>query len=152
MDKDVRLLFLKLRKAQNKTQDDLEAASGVSQGLISRIEKDSDYQPTTDVFFRAVQGLGLRLSEFFAQLESNGQMTGPVTLIGDNDPASPKKGGSYARAVVQPSELALAKALVSALSQLIKAESAGGLGSVAPAVEQPRPKESGKRQRGAKGR
>lgn len=103
MKKALRDLFVELRKTVG-TQDDVADSSGVSQGLISRIEKDTSYNPSTDVFFRAViWGLRMPLSAFFLQLEKkageSAAVSRSVTAKGDKHTTSTIiEGGAHALA------------------------------------------------------
>jgi len=126
MDKPVRDLFLKLRKARKLNQDDIEAKTGVSQGLISRIEKDAGYQPTTDVFFRAVGGLDVLLSDFFLQVEQKDRVQGsfvtyPVRPEGDKQSPTPE-AIDHGPAVPSTVHLARAISIIEQAAAIIEAD------------------------------
>lgn len=69
MDTDERELFKAERVRLHRTQKDVQDKSGIGQGLISRIEIDPTYNPTVAVFKRAVGGIDLTLSSFYARIE-----------------------------------------------------------------------------------
>lgn len=70
MDKAARDLLKSERRRLGLNQTALAEKAGIRQGMISRLEIDPDYEPTVVVLSRAVNGLGLTLSEFFRQLET----------------------------------------------------------------------------------
>lgn len=69
MEKAVRDWCLALRHSRKLTQDALAAETKISQGLISRLEKDESYDPSVDVLARFARAFGMRLSEFFLRIE-----------------------------------------------------------------------------------
>lgn len=70
VQKDLREFFRAERKRLELTQADVAADSGgVDQGTISKIERDAPYEPSVIVFLRAIKGLGMTPSEFFARFE-----------------------------------------------------------------------------------
>jgi len=69
VEKDLREFFFAERKRKNLTQQEVADRGGASQGEISKIERDEPYQPGIGTFIRAVRGLGMPLSEFFARFE-----------------------------------------------------------------------------------
>lgn len=69
MREGLRKFFRSERKRLKLQQAAVALRGGITQGMLSRIEIAEDYEPTFDVFERAVKGLGLTLSAFFLQLE-----------------------------------------------------------------------------------
>ncbi|MFA6046375.1 MAG: helix-turn-helix transcriptional regulator [Phycisphaerales bacterium] len=69
MDRVIREGFKTQRDQRRLTQPQVAAAGGLSQSRISRIETEEEYQPEVATFLRAVKGLGLTASEFFAFVE-----------------------------------------------------------------------------------
>lgn len=65
--KDIRKHYIALRKARRIDQDKVK---GVPQPTISKLENNTNLGPQVETFVKAVEGLGLTLSQFFAQLEN----------------------------------------------------------------------------------
>jgi transcriptional regulator with XRE-family HTH domain len=70
MEKAIRDFFRAERRRLKMNQVDVAVAGGLSQGQISKIEKNEDHEPGLTVFRKAVQGLGMSLSVFFAAFEN----------------------------------------------------------------------------------
>lgn len=64
-----RELFKKERVRLGLNQEQAAAAGGISQGTISKIEIEPDYDPSISAFRNALKGVGLTLSTFFTQIE-----------------------------------------------------------------------------------
>jgi len=69
MERATRDLFRAERRRRKLNQTQVASAAGVKQGTISKIESDAKYEPSLTVFRKAVGGLGMTLSAFFAQIE-----------------------------------------------------------------------------------
>lgn len=87
MDKDERELFKAERQRLGLNQKDIEDKTGVGQGLISRIEIDPSYQPSLEIFKKAVTGIDLTLSSFYRRIEGLPE-TAPVE---ENSPPPSKR-------------------------------------------------------------
>lgn len=72
MEKAIRDFFRAERRRLKKKQVDVALAGGLTQGQISKIENSEDHEPGLTVFRKAVQGLGMPLSAFFAAFENPG--------------------------------------------------------------------------------
>lgn len=64
----MRSAFIALRG--KRTQQDIADAAGIPQSAITKIENNDKLGPTVGTFCRAIVGLGLPVSEFFARLEA----------------------------------------------------------------------------------
>jgi transcriptional regulator with XRE-family HTH domain len=78
MDVRVRELFKAERERLRLTQTAVATAAHVTQGTISKIEIEPDYEPSVSIFERAVGGLGLTLLQFLTLLEGQ-PLTTPRT-------------------------------------------------------------------------
>lgn len=67
--KDLRDFFHAERKRRGLNQQQVAEAGNVKQSAISKIERDAPYQPSLDIFLRAIIGLGMTPSDFFLQFE-----------------------------------------------------------------------------------
>lgn len=85
MEKFVREWCLALRQSRELTQDELAAETKISQGLISRLERDPNYFPSVDVLGRFAKAFGMSLSEFFRQIET-GSKPATAQPIGPSAP------------------------------------------------------------------
>lgn len=65
--KEIRSAFVRTRG--RRTQKQIAEEGGLQQGAISQLESNDDLGPTVGTFVKAVEGLGLRPSEFFRQIE-----------------------------------------------------------------------------------
>jgi transcriptional regulator with XRE-family HTH domain len=73
--------------AKKRTQAQVAAAGGLkNQNLVSKVLRNTHLGPTVETFVRAVEGLGMSVSEFFAELEGREPR---VT----EQPAAPRKVG-----------------------------------------------------------
>jgi len=72
---ELRSKFIALRGT--RTQTVIADAGGLHQSAISKLENNENLGPAVEVFLNAVEGLGLRPSEFFLQLEETGRQTDP---------------------------------------------------------------------------
>lgn len=70
MEPGVRELFKAERERLGLTQPEVAAKGGATQGTISKIEIDPDYNPSVGNFKKALAGIGHTLSSFFAHIES----------------------------------------------------------------------------------
>jgi transcriptional regulator with XRE-family HTH domain len=70
MRKELRDFFKTERQRLGLNQTAVADRAGLTQGMVSRIEIEPDYEPTVEVFEKAVTGLGLTLSSFFARIEA----------------------------------------------------------------------------------
>lgn len=69
VDKDIREFFRAERKRLALKQEDVAEKGGIEQSTISKIERDPPYDPGINSFLRAIRGLNMRPSEFFARFE-----------------------------------------------------------------------------------
>lgn len=99
MTKAIRELFRAERKRLGLGQEHVAERGGASQSTISKIEIEPDYEPTVPVFEKAVRGLGMTLSSFFARIEGLSKSVG----LGDN-PASIKSSSRAASDEARASE------------------------------------------------
>lgn len=65
--KAIRSAFIKARGSRN--QDEIAKAGGLYQSHISKLESNDKLGPAVEVFVKAIEGLGMRPSQFFAELE-----------------------------------------------------------------------------------
>ena len=74
--------------AKKRTQAQVAAAGGLkNQNLVSKVLRNTHLGPTVETFVRAVEGLGIPVSEFFAELE------GRELRITEQPAAPPRKVG-----------------------------------------------------------
>lgn len=71
VDKDIREFFRAERKRLKLNQENVADAGGLEQSTISKIERDPPYDPGIKSFLRAIRGLGMKPSEFFARFEQH---------------------------------------------------------------------------------
>lgn len=64
-------------RTNRSTQTDVGTRSGVGQNAISKLLRNEHYGPSVETFVRAVLGLGVLPSEFFAALEKEHGVTVP---------------------------------------------------------------------------
>jgi DNA-binding XRE family transcriptional regulator len=69
MDAAERALFKSERERQKLNQAQVASAGGITQGTISKIEIEPDYDPSISVFRGALRGINMTLSSFFARIE-----------------------------------------------------------------------------------
>jgi transcriptional regulator with XRE-family HTH domain len=65
----IRNRFIRLREARDLTQQEVAEKGKIKQGAISKLESNLNQGPSVETFVKAVEGLGLTLTEFFAQIE-----------------------------------------------------------------------------------
>jgi transcriptional regulator with XRE-family HTH domain len=65
--KQIRAAFIRARGARN--QDEIATASGLHQSAISKLESNDNLGPAVETFVKAIQGLGMSPSAFFARIE-----------------------------------------------------------------------------------
>lgn len=70
MDSDIAHLLLKHRKARNWTVTELALRSGVSQAMISKVERGTS-SPSTTILSRLASAMNITLSKLFAELEQH---------------------------------------------------------------------------------
>lgn len=70
MDSDIAHLLLKHRKARNWTVAELAKRSGVSQAMISKVERGTS-SPSAAILSRLANALNITLSKLFAELEQH---------------------------------------------------------------------------------
>lgn len=68
VDSDIAHLLLKHRKARNWTVAELALRSGVSQAMISKVERGAS-SPSATILSRLINAMNLTLSKFFVELE-----------------------------------------------------------------------------------
>lgn len=61
--------YLRLMAEAGRTQKDIARDGGLHQSAVSKMLANTKRGPTVSTFGRAVQGLGLSLTDFFATLE-----------------------------------------------------------------------------------
>jgi len=71
-DTDIARVLLKHRKARNWTVAEFAQRSGVSQAMISKVERGTS-SPSAAILGRLAQALNITLSKLFAELEVNRQ-------------------------------------------------------------------------------
>src|SRR5262245_3904583 len=87
-----------LRTVREMTLDELASASAVSRAMISRIER-AEVSPTASLLARLCAALGLSLSAFFAEEETE---TSPLSRRADQALWSDPETGYVRRAVSPP--------------------------------------------------
>lgn len=70
LDSDIARLLLKHRKEKNWTVTELAQRSGVSQAMISKVERGAS-SPSATILSRLANALNITLSKLFAELELN---------------------------------------------------------------------------------
>lgn len=70
VDSDIARLLLKHRKARNWTVAELAQRSGVSQAMISKVERGAS-SPSATILGRLANAMNMTLSKLFAELELN---------------------------------------------------------------------------------
>ena len=73
------------RQRKKLTQTAVAQRGDVDQGTVSKIEGDDNYTPYVDTFVRAIHGLGLSATEFFAALEGLKSAGNNATNVGASD-------------------------------------------------------------------
>lgn len=68
VDSDIARLLLKYRKARNLTVIELALRSGVSQSMISKVERGTS-SPSATILSRLASAMNITLSKLFAELE-----------------------------------------------------------------------------------
>lgn len=71
--KTIRAAFVRHRG--KRTQADIAADAGIRQNDVSRLEANDNLGPSVETFVRAVEGLGLKPSEFFREIEGGQPQT-----------------------------------------------------------------------------
>lgn len=69
MNKVVRDFFVTLRENRHLTQTQVATRGRIKQSTISKIEIEPEYEPSVSVFVKALEGLGVTASAFFAHIE-----------------------------------------------------------------------------------
>ena len=95
----IRAAFIRARGT--RIQEDIAKAGGLYQSAVSKLENNDQLGPAVGVFVKAIQGLGLKPSEFFAEIErlqnraftgaTKHDKTGPTSSAG----VEPLSGGSH---------------------------------------------------------
>ena len=88
VDSDIARLLLKLRKSRNLTVTELAQRSGVSQAMISKVERGTS-SPSATILSRLANALNITLSKLFAELEM--QQNSLVLLLTSNNIGLMKK-------------------------------------------------------------
>lgn len=70
VDSDIARLLLKHRKARNFTVTELAQRSGVSQAMISKVERGTS-SPSATILSRLANAMNITLSKLFAELEQH---------------------------------------------------------------------------------
>lgn len=65
--KQIRAAFIRARGARK--QDEIATAGGLHQSAISKLEANDNRGPAVETFVKAIQGLGMSPSAFFARIE-----------------------------------------------------------------------------------
>lgn len=65
--KVIRAAFIRARG--RRKQEEIAQAGGLYQSAISKLESNDKLGPAVEVFIKAIEGLGMRPSQFFAELE-----------------------------------------------------------------------------------
>ena len=90
----IRSAFIKARGS--RTQEDIAAnVKGLTQGAIAKLESNDNLGPTVGTFIKAVEGLGIPVSSFFAEIENRHATGNKAELPTNRQP----EGGSHDRAV-----------------------------------------------------
>jgi transcriptional regulator with XRE-family HTH domain len=58
------------RARRRLSQKKIAQRAGIDQSTVSKLENDPTYQPLIETFTRAIHGLGIQPSEFFAAIEA----------------------------------------------------------------------------------
>lgn len=162
--KEIRSAFIRARG--KRRQHAIAAAAGLAQGDISKIENNDLLGPTVGTFIKAVEGLGLKPSEFFASLESGRaeldadtkpsaahvRMTGSDTPPRDKHTSTSTVGGAHggdrsvqARERMVEAFIQFGKAGFAAAALLADAESGRHPGQSDRKTGRPREKKTGRR-------
>jgi transcriptional regulator with XRE-family HTH domain len=80
MDRVAAELFAKLLKESGKNQTQLAEEAGIRQGTVSKLRKPSAYSPEVATLQAALRALGVRMSDFFLQIEGRQNMS-PLTEL-----------------------------------------------------------------------
>ena len=108
---EIRALYVELFRASGRTQDQVAAAGGIAQNVVSKLLRNPKKGPITESFIKAVIGLGIPVSTFFAHLErQDADLDVPLkSLFAKSIPAAKSRTGT-ARHTVETA-LGMAKAL-----------------------------------------
>lgn len=112
MEKTARDFLKAERQRLRLNQTALAQKAGITQGMVSKLEIDPDYEPTVVVLARAVRGLGLTLSEFFRQIESGL----PAEELSTQDP--PSRKAAHDESAQTPTE-AIQQTVIDTLADLL---------------------------------
>lgn len=109
MEKHEREYFIAERVRLKRSQQQVAAKGGATQGTISKIETDPTYQPSVDNFKRALKGIDHTLLSFFGHFETGDSVgqtltrdpalkdvkaSGKTTLLHQQDPGGASIGRS----------------------------------------------------------
>jgi len=67
--KQVREHYREQMRAAQRKQKEIAAAGGIPQSAVSKLLHNDKLGPAVQIFLNAIAGLGIPVSEFFAQLE-----------------------------------------------------------------------------------
>lgn len=118
----IRNRFIALREDRKLTQEQVADKGKLDQGGISKLESNLNQGPSVETFVKAVEGLGLTLTEFFAQLENqtNTDLKLPVNLV-QTPPHRRSEGGdagSVSAATQRQLFISLGRAILDAAAHL----------------------------------
>jgi transcriptional regulator with XRE-family HTH domain len=85
----IRTAFVKERHRRRLTQIAVATKGGLRQNAISKLESNDQLGPATEIVARAIEGLGMTVAAFFAQIEG-GEQAGQQAL----DSQTPHRPGS----------------------------------------------------------
>jgi transcriptional regulator with XRE-family HTH domain len=99
--------FIEQRKSRGLNQDDVAKAGKIRQGYISKLESNLNQGPSVEIFTKAVEGLGITVSEFFRQIErqtdadSTSLQQRDTTQPSPQSPGQPREAADGARSGVR---------------------------------------------------
>lgn len=116
----VRRHFKIVRKRRKLTQTKVAEKGKIAQSIVSRIESDPTYMAEADSFLNAVEGLGLSLSSFFAELENPQKVVTMSDKIGHTESRQiVQNAGRVHAGTVSPDPLFDLQAIVSTLGETL---------------------------------
>jgi transcriptional regulator with XRE-family HTH domain len=112
----IRSAFIRLRGS--RTQQEIAVAGDLYQSDISKLESNDNLGPAVETFVRAVQGLGMPVSDFFRQLE-----TGQPSPMASSDQAPAKEPSGERALPPYPSDEELTRRVIRTLTGWVQPQS-----------------------------
>lgn len=91
----IRSAFIRARGTRK--QQDVARAAGLYQSHISKLEANDKLGPAVEVFVKAVEGLGMPVSQFFAQIERQTKTDLPSSAVAGITAPSPTPEAKHGR-------------------------------------------------------